>query len=208
MRRCSKETVAYPRPPCYELFFAPLAISLNPTDYEMVQFAYFVSKYGHAKQLRDDGGRYFDHPKATAWIYIHELGGRDPRIIAILLLHDIREDAYLMSDYRLNRNFGEETTLDVRSVTKLPKGKETIEEYFMRIIARGPRAILGKLCDRLHNIRTLGGCKPEKIAKQLAETKDILMPMLLPALRKCGEEWVGYADTLEQKLLEAMSAYA
>lgn len=201
------EAIIYPRPPCYELFFAPLAVDLNPTDYEMVQYAYFASKYGHAKQLRDDGGRYFDHPKATAWIYIYELGGRDPHLICILLLHDIREDAYLMSDFRLGRNFGSETALDVRSVTKLPKGKETIEEYFERIIARGFRTILAKLCDRLHNIRTLGGCKPDKITKQLAETKDVLMPMLLPALRACGPEWIHYADWLDNKLNEAMSVY-
>lgn len=65
----------FQRPPCYELFFAALAVVLSPGEYERIQFAYFISKYGHAKQLRDDGARYFDHPKAATWIYIDELGG-------------------------------------------------------------------------------------------------------------------------------------
>ena len=85
------------RPPGYELFFAPLAVGFSPNDHERVQFAYFVSKYGHAKQVRDGGGRYYlINPKAAAQIYINELKGRDARIIVDLLLHDISEDAYLL----------------------------------------------------------------------------------------------------------------
>ncbi|MGB4076345.1 MAG: hypothetical protein WBK28_01405, partial [Minisyncoccia bacterium] len=129
-----KENVMVERPPPYELFFAPLVV-LAPREYEAVQFAYFASKYGHAKQVRDDGSRYFDHPKAAAWIYIHELGGRDPRTIINLLLHDLSEDCYLLSGYRLLRNFGEEIALDVRALTKLPKGKETTTAYLERVIA-------------------------------------------------------------------------
>ncbi len=194
------------KPPCFELFFAPLEIEFDPNTLERVQFAYICSKYGHADQIRDDGTRYFDHPKRAVWIYIHELGGRDSRIIIALFLHDIREDQRMLSTYRITLNFGGEVALDVRSVTKLKKGKETIREYFQRIIDQGPRAIIDKLIDRLDNIRTLGGCPLEKQAKQITETKDILMPMLICALRECGEEWIEWADVLEAKLNEAMTA--
>ena len=68
-------------PPGHDLFLAPLQLSLSKSDYEKVEFAYQISKYGHSGQVRDDGSRYFDHPKAVAWIYIKELGGRDPRVI-------------------------------------------------------------------------------------------------------------------------------
>ncbi len=193
--------------PCYELFFHPLALTLDPTAYERIQFAYFASKFGHAMQKREGGARFFDHPKAAAWIYINELGGRDARAIIVLLLHDLSEDSYLLSPYRINLNLGAEIALDVRAVTKLPKGKETIEEYFGRIIARGPWAILAKLCDRLHNLRTLDACDATKQWRQIAETRDILLPMLISALRAHGGEGARCADILEVKIKEAMALY-
>ncbi len=195
------------RPPGYELFFAPLAVAYDPTTYENVQFAYFASKYGHAGQVRDDGSRYFDHPKAAAWIYIDELGGRNARTIMDILLHDLSEDTYLLSPYRIALNFGEDVALDVRALTKLPKGKETTEEYLARVIARGAWTILAKLCDRLSNIRTLAGCSKEKRESQIKETLAYHLPMLVPALRACGEPWAAYADILGRKMLEAIARY-
>ena len=195
------------RPPGYELFFAPLQVALDPNNYECVQFAYFASKYGHARQTRDDGSRYFDHTKATAWVYISELGGRDPWVIIDSLLHDISEDAYLLSPYRICMNFGEMVALDVRALTKLPKGKETTKQYLERIIARGPQAILTKLCDRLHNLRTLRCCSLEKRAHQIEESQKNHLVFLVPALREFGEPWEQYAQTLEQKTTEAIAQY-
>ena len=195
------------RPPGYELFFAPLQVVLDPNDYEGIRFAYFASKYGHARQVRDDGSRYFDHPKSVAWIYIDELGGRDPRVIIDALLHDMSEDTYLLSPYRTSLNFGAEVALDVRALTKLPRGKETTEEYLGRVIARGAWVILVKLCDRLHNLRTLGDRTEEKRKEQIRETQTYHLPMLIPALRACGESWAAYAGILESKMREAISQY-
>ena len=193
--------------PGYHLFLAPLAVVHDPNTIERVSFAYLASKYGHAQQVRDDGSRYFDHPKSAAWIYINELGGRDPRIICDILLHDIQEDTRLLSTYRINLNFGEDIALDVRSLTKLPKGKETLEEYLCRIIERGPWAIIAKLCDRLHNLRSLGVCTSEKRVRQITETRDILMPLLIPALRLCGDEWCLIAGKLEDMLNECIYSF-
>ncbi len=182
-------------------------MALNPTDYERVQFAYFLSKFGHANQTRDDGARYFDHPKGAAWIYVHELGGRDPEIIILLLLHDMPEDSYLMSFYRLGMNFGAERSLDIRALTKLPKGKETTEEYLGRVIERGPRVILVKLCDRLHNNRSMFDCTAEKREKQIKETREYRLSLLVPALRSHDGQWAEYADIVEAKILEALAQY-
>lgn len=190
--------------PVYDLFFLPLVVVHDPNTIELMSFAYISSKYGHAMQVRDDGSRYFDHPKSAAWIYINELGGRDPRVICDILLHDLREDSRLLSTYRVNLNFGTDIALDLCSLTKLQKGKETQEEYLQRIIARGPWTILSKLCDRLHNIRSLGGCAPEKQKRQVIETRDVLMPLLLNALQLCGGDWAMYAFNLEFKLKEAL----
>lgn len=195
------------RPPGYELFFAPLHATLTPSDQELLHFAYTAAKYGHAGQVREGGARYFDHPKAAAWIYIKELGGRDVRVIADLLLHDVPEDTYLLSPYRMHLNFGEDITLDVRAMTKLPKGKETTPEYLGRIIEQGPWTILSKLFDRLHNLRTLKGRSPAKRREQLRETKKYHLRLLLPALEKHGEPWANYARELSKKINEAIAVY-
>ncbi len=191
------------RPPPYELFFTRLEMFLDPNQIEAVGFAYIASKYGHAKQERDDGSRYFDHPKAAAWIYIDELGGQDTRVIIDLLLHDLPEDQYLLSAYRLRINFGTDVAGDVGALTKLPKGKETTEQYLGRIIARGPCAIVAKLIDRLHNLRDCNDRK--KHVRTVEETRKYHLPLLVPALRKCGGAWATYADTLEQLILDALA---
>ena len=206
-RRVVRKRSPQQRPPGYELFFAPLQVALDPNDLERVQFAYFCSKYGHAKQKREEGGRYFDHPKGAAWIYVFELGGRDPRVIIGLLLHDMSEDTYLLSPYRLSLNFGVDVALDVGALTKLPRGKETIIQYLRRVIFRGAWTILEKLCDRLHNLRTLGRCSAEKRKKQIAETRRYHLPMLIPALRRCGKPWSGYADILKRLINEAIAQH-
>ena len=195
------------RPPGYESFFRPLRVALDPRDYERVHFAYVASKYGHAGQIRDGGNRYFDHPKGAAWIYISELGGRDPRVIIALLLHDLSEDTYLLSPYRIRMNFGENTALDVDALTKLSSGEETINEYLFRVIEQGPWSILSKLCDNLHNTRTLDGCTQEKQVRQIKKTKKYHVRLLIPALRRCGKSWASCADVLEKKFADAIEIY-
>ncbi|HEX7651434.1 MAG TPA: HD domain-containing protein [Candidatus Paceibacterota bacterium] len=192
------------RPPPYEIFFNPLAAT-GPSERELIGFAYVCSKYGHGKQKRDDGRRYFDHPKGAAWIYIHELGGRDARIICVTLLHDVPEDTYLLSPYRLALNFGEDIALDTLALKKLPKDKETVEQYLGRIIDRGPRAILAKLLDCLDNLRDLAGCTPEKRAKTIEEKQKYHLRILVPALRKCGANYAPLATEIEKLLKSAIA---
>lgn len=195
------------RPPGYELFFAPLQVALDPSECERIGFAYIASKFGHRNQMRDDGSRYFDHPKSAAWIYISELNGRDERVIIDLLLHDLSEDSYLLSPYRISLNFGEDIALDVRALTKLPKGKETTEEYLERVIAQGPWAIITKLCDRLHNNRSMRGCTAEKREKQIKETREHHLRVLVPALRQYDGQWIIHAIALESMILDTLALY-
>jgi (p)ppGpp synthase/HD superfamily hydrolase len=192
------------RPPGRISFFSFLEVFLNPKPIEAVKAAYALSKGGHAKQKRKDGSRFFDHPKAAAWIYVHELGGRDVLIILLLILHDMQEDTYLLSFFRIRLNFGQETALDLFAVTKIEG--ETFEESMTRVVERGLRTIIAKFCDRLHNLRTLGVCSLEMQHEQIEETEIILMPILLPALRAFGGKWIEVADLLEEKMNEAIKA--
>ncbi len=197
---------ALERPPGFELFFAILEIALHPTQFARIVFAYLCSKFGHYKQLRRDGvTRYFDHPKAAAWIYIDELGGRDPRAIIDILLHDMVEDSYLLSLFRIALNFGSEIAFDIRALTKLPKGKETIEQYLARIVRCGPWAIIAKLCDRLHNLRTLKSSTTEQIQDQITETEQYHLPILIPALMAHGSPWAEHAQALETKIRASLA---
>jgi GTP diphosphokinase / guanosine-3',5'-bis(diphosphate) 3'-diphosphatase len=189
-----------------DLFFAPLAVDFDPSNLEMISFAYVMSQRGHYDQVRDDGSPYFDHPKSAAWIYINEFGGRNPRVIIDLLLHDVQEDNYLLSTFRTSLNFGKEIALDVRAITKLPKGKETFEQYLQRIAVRGPELIFVKLCDRLHNMRHLGACNKQKRLKQIAETKKYFFK-LISILRSYGGEWIAMAKMMKTKMDEAIAKY-
>ncbi len=193
------------RPPGYELFFAPLEIAFEPNELEQIRSAYIFSKYGHAKQVREGGGRYFDHPKRSAWIIINELMLLDARAIKDALMHDMEEDSYLLSPYRVKVNFGSEIALDLRGLTKLPKGKETTTEYLHRVIARGPRAIIAKAADRLDNLRDLAACSKEKKQSQIDETREYHLKLLIPALREHGGEWARCADVLEHLINEAIA---
>ncbi len=146
---------------------------MTPLEIEMVETAYVFSKYGHRDQFRDDGRRYFEHPRAVAWIIIRELKLCNWKLIVLALLHDIKEDSYILSWHRTQVNFGKEVALSLKLLTKDPK-----EGYLERLKTYGTwREILVKICDRLNNLRTLGACTPEKIKSQIAETKREFIPL-------------------------------
>jgi GTP diphosphokinase / guanosine-3',5'-bis(diphosphate) 3'-diphosphatase len=160
------------RPPGRNEFFAPLKRAyVDRKEYlTLIGRAYEFSKAGHSKQRRDDGGRYFDHPKAVAWILIYELGITDWRIIVDALLHDISEDTYLLTHTCYVDNFGPDVAYDVDALTKRPNEKENLELYMNRLRSQGWRAVLVKIVDRVHNMRTIGNCSQEKQERKKLET--------------------------------------
>lgn len=60
-------------------------------EIEAIQDAYWMAKDGHRRQRRDDGERYFEHPRRVAAILIH-IGRQDTALIVTALLHDLVED--------------------------------------------------------------------------------------------------------------------
>jgi guanosine-3',5'-bis(diphosphate) 3'-pyrophosphohydrolase len=160
-------------------FFNKIKPFVSAVDLEMIQAGYVFSKYGHVKQFRDDGTRYFDHPRAVAYIIFDEWGIFDAQSILAALLHDMGEDSWLLSEYRIALNFGKDTAWDVRLLTKDEASKPV---YYFRLVRSGSwRAILVKLADRIHNMRSLGNCTREKQLKQVAETRKEF-PVLVAAL--------------------------
>ena len=173
-----------------EDFFSTIDSLLSPIEIERIETAYIFAKYGHRSQYRDDGvTRYFEHPRAVAWIIIKELKLIDWQTIVLALLHDIKEDSYILSWNRIQINFGRQITIDLKLLTKDPK-----EGYLERIFSHGSwRVLLVKLCDRLHNLRTLDKCEISKKEKQIAETIRYYLPLcdILIAKLKKGSKWRG-----------------
>lgn len=155
-----------------EKFLEPLILSV--AEIEHVHAAYVFAKYGHHDQTRDGGGRYFDHPKEVANIIIHELGIRNNwKVIVTALLHDILEDTYLLSEDRIQRNFGKKVALWVALLSKVPK-----EGYHERLAACGIwEVLLVKLCDRLHNLRSFSIWDEKRQKKYLRETEEVYLPL-------------------------------
>ena len=155
-----------------EKFLAKLApFYLNIS---FVDDAYMFAKYGHRGQKRDDGSRYFDHPRAVAEIVIDELKIVDNwMIVAAALLHDILEDSYLFNESRLQFCFGAHVALWVKLLTK-----EKGVDYYKRLRECVYwQVLLVKLCDRLHNLRTLHNCSSKKQHWYIEETKKYHIPL-------------------------------
>ena len=132
----------------------------------------------HANQLRKSGEPYFIHPVEVARM-LAEMEMDEATIIAGLL-HDAAED----TDYEIEKiagDFGEEVAELVNGVTKLKKipfsSKEEEQAENMRkmflSMAKDIRVIVIKLCDRLHNMRTLEYQSPENQKYKATETLQI-----------------------------------
>jgi (p)ppGpp synthase/HD superfamily hydrolase len=191
-------------------FMAMVESVVVPKDVHYVKEMYALAKYGHRNQTRDGGRRYFDHPKECAIIALTELyplvGLRfvDWGFLAVLLGHDLQEDSFLVTSEVLEKIFDAGVATDIRVLSKIPK-----DGYLDRLHAYGTsRCWLVKLIDRLHYLRTLDACSPEKIAKQIAETKDhiLLFADQYPLLAE--NEYNVLGSVLKDKILEACEYYS
>lgn len=163
--------------------FMEKIIKYNPnTDLSLIEKAYNISEKAHAGQLRKSGEDFFVHPIEVAKILI-ELEMDDATIIAGLL-HDVLED----TDYtheELVEDFGEEIVMLVEGVTKLgtlvfeskqERQVENLRKMFLAM-SKDIRVLIIKLADRLHNMRTIGYMKEDKIKEKSLETLEIFAPL-------------------------------
>ncbi len=151
-------------------------------DAELVRRAYAYGEEAHGLQKRVSGEPYFTHPVAVAML-IAELG-MDPATIAASLLHDVPEDTERTSD-DIRQQFGDEIGRLVEGVTKLGRLQgqsrdmhqaENIRKMFLAM-ADDLRVVVIKLCDRLHNMRTLAPLPLEKQRRIALQTKEIYAPL-------------------------------
>lgn len=170
----------------YEL--VELVKKYDPSANEaLLNKAYVYSVQAHGKQLRHSGDPYYAHPIEVAGIVasLH----LDIATICTALLHDVLEDTDTTVE-ELAAEFTPEIAELVDGVTKLgqvemsrpnlSKERAQAENFqkFILAVSKDVRVLLVKLCDRLHNMRTLGhhpkAASRERIAR---ETLEIFAPL-------------------------------
>lgn len=161
--------------------FASMEQHLSAEDMRRVREAYALAAEAHREQRRKTGEPYIIHPIAVARIVAEELElGANPVIAAFL--HDVVEDTpYTIEDIR--ERFGDDVAFLVGVVTKQKKEKyehsKQVDNYrqILASVQYDVRAILIKLADRLHNMRTLDSMRPDKQMKIAGETDYFYAPL-------------------------------
>ncbi|MBQ3188083.1 MAG: bifunctional (p)ppGpp synthetase/guanosine-3',5'-bis(diphosphate) 3'-pyrophosphohydrolase [Bacteroidaceae bacterium] len=164
-----------------EDLLATLSRRLDSEDVERIHSAYLFAKEAHKEQRRKSGEPYIMHPLAVARIVAEELGlGSNPIIAAFL--HDVAEDTeYTIED--IKERFGEDVAFLVNVITKRKKkhyeASKQIDNYKQMLdsLQYDIRALLIKLADRLHNMRTLSSMRPDKQMKIAGETDYFYAPL-------------------------------
>ncbi|MGZ3743197.1 MAG: RelA/SpoT family protein [Pseudobdellovibrionaceae bacterium] len=151
-------------------------------DLKVVEKAYYFSEKAHEGQIRRSGEPYISHPLSVAGILADLHLDLDSIITG--LLHDTIEDTHAtLEDIR--REFGEAVSQLVDGVTKISQMKfknsnEKQGENIRKMIVamgRDVRVLLVKLCDRLHNMRTMNFMPFEKQERIALETLEIYCPL-------------------------------
>lgn len=164
-----------------EHVFKVMAGRVSNEDMERIRAAFELAREAHASQTRKTGEPYILHPIAVANIAAEELM-LDANPVIACFLHDVVEDTdYTIDD--IQARFGYDVAFLVRVVTKKPTKdyelSKQLDNYrqLLNSMQYDIRAILVKLADRLHNMRTLESMKPEKQMKIAGETDYFYAPL-------------------------------
>ncbi len=150
-------------------------------EMQLVQKAFNFAREAHRNQTRKSGEPYIIHPIAVAMIIADEMQlGAAP--VCAAFLHDVVEDTPC-TDEKIQQEFGNDVAFLVRVVTKKKKNQYEMSKQldnFKQMLDSmhyDIRAILIKLADRLHNMRTLSSMTPAKQMKIAGETDFFYAPL-------------------------------
>lgn len=160
-------------------------------DLELIRSAYDFCEKSHRGQVRASGEPFINHLIETSLLTAQLK--LDVPSVAAALLHDTLEDCQVNYD-EMRSKFGEEIADIVEGVTKLTRldfesKEEKQAENFRKMLiamARDIRVVLVKLCDRLHNMRTLSHLSESKRRVIAKETMDIYAPLA----NRLGIHWL------------------
>ncbi len=153
-------------------------------DIEKIERAFEYARILHEGQFRASGEEYISHPIAVAEIVAGlEL---DTDSICAALLHDTVEDCSDKTNLKeIEKLFGEDVSMLVDGLTKIVTLKvedkeeahiETLRKMLLAM-SKDVRVIFIKLCDRLHNMRTLDAKPDNKRRITALETMQVYAPL-------------------------------
>ena len=150
---------------------------------DLITKAFNFARQAHKGVRRLSGEPYIMHPIAVAQIASEEMGLGSTSICSALL-HDVVEDTdYTVED--ISNMFGPKIAQIVDGLTKISGGifgeqASAQAENFKKLLltmSDDIRVILIKICDRLHNMRTLESQPANKQYKIAGETLYIYAPL-------------------------------
>ena len=161
-------------------------INSLPVEYDLTLIlkSYEYAKYYHRNQKRKSGDLYITHPLEVAKLAYKF--GLDTDSICAAFLHDTVEDTEVSSK-DIKKEFNEEISIIVEGLTKLDNSRlhlktdieKNINELRRMLLSASKdiRILIIKLCDRLHNMRTLSYKKRETILRISKETLFVYAPI-------------------------------
>jgi GTP diphosphokinase / guanosine-3',5'-bis(diphosphate) 3'-diphosphatase len=153
-------------------------------DRKQIRAAYDFIVEKHQGQLRKSGEPYYHHLVEVAYVVASLQGG--PATIISAFLHDVVEDTNV-TIAEIEKRWGSEVAKIVDALTKIQRlklSKISSEEFeaedhrkILIGMAKDIRVIIIKLCDRLHNLRTLEALSSERQIAISQETIDVFVPI-------------------------------
>jgi GTP diphosphokinase / guanosine-3',5'-bis(diphosphate) 3'-diphosphatase len=157
--------------------------SLSPgVDLKRLEKAWRYASDQHDGQLRKSGEAFINHPMEVTRL-LAELR-MDTATLEAAMLHDVVEDTPSTLD-DIKERFGDDVAFLIDGVTKIDalslhsreaQQAETLRKM-MLATAKDLRVLLIKLCDRLHNLRTIHPLPREKQVRKATETLEVYAPL-------------------------------
>lgn len=154
----------------------------NSEDIEFVTRAFEFASNLHKDQKRKSGEPYINHCLSVT----HILATYQSATVTLAagLLHDTIEDCGVTYQ-EIKQLFNEDVADIVSAVTKiknlpnvsLEESSASTHRKLILAMAKDVRAVIVKLCDRLHNMRTLQFVPPHKQIKTAKETLQVYAPL-------------------------------
>lgn len=199
-----------------ERVFKSMEPRVSPRQLQQLHDAFNLAREAHSKQRRKSGEPYIFHPIAVAYIAAEELK-LDTNSVTAAFLHDVVEDTdYTVED--MEKIFGADVAFLVDAVTKKKKDSyrttKQVDNYqqLLESMQYDIRALMVKIADRLHNMRTLSSMRLDKQMKIAGETDYFYAPLAnrlglfdvktelenLSFKYRCSLEYQDIYDALEQ----------
>lgn len=164
-----------------ERVFTAMQDRCTREEMQQLRKAYELAREAHKLQRRKSGEPYIIHPVSVALIAAEELK-LDVHSVMAAFLHDVVEDTdYTIDD--MHEFFGDDVAALVDTVTKKKKDRydrsKQVDNYqqLLDSFNYDIRALLVKIADRLHNMRTLSSMRPDKQMKIAGETDYFYAPL-------------------------------